>query len=121
MLRSYKGEFAIQAFNPFVLEYFKNNAPEMKRGILSALFNKHQLPSFIKRFVLSKMLLNNIAKPDFISYQHECIPNKYITKYLKKHSVPVIAWTVQTQAEADKVLANCDNIIFEGFIPQDKN
>jgi glycerophosphoryl diester phosphodiesterase len=117
ILRSYKGEYAIQAFNPFVLEYFRHHAPEIKRGILSALFKKHQLPSFIKRYVLSRMLLNNIAKPDFITYRHECLPNKFVNKYVKKHNVPVIAWTLENQAETDKVKPNCDNYIFEGFIP----
>jgi glycerophosphoryl diester phosphodiesterase len=117
LLRAYKGEYAVQSFNPFVLEYFRHHAPEMKRGILSALFRKHQLPSFIKRYVLSKMLLNNVAKPDFITYRHECLPNKYVTKYVKKYNVPVIAWTTENQAETDKVKPNCDNFIFEGFIP----
>jgi glycerophosphoryl diester phosphodiesterase len=112
LLRSYKGDYAVQAFNPFVLEYFRHHAPEMKRGILSALFKKHQLPSFIKRYVLSRMLLNNIAKPDFITYRHECLPNKYVNKYVNKHNVPVIAWTLENQAETDKVKPNCDNVIF---------
>ncbi|MBO5223239.1 MAG: glycerophosphodiester phosphodiesterase [Clostridia bacterium] len=120
LLRAYKGEYAVQAFNPFVLEYFRHHAPEIKRGILSALFRKHQLPSFVKRFVLSKMLLNNIAKPDFITYRHECLPNKYVTKYVKKHNVPVLAWTTENQEETDKVLPHCDNFIFEGFIPNEK-
>ncbi len=120
LLRAYKGEYAIQAFNPFVLEYFRHHAPEIKRGILSALFRKHQLPSFIKRFALSKMLLNGIAKPDFITYRHECLPNKYVNKYVKKHNVPVIAWTLENQEETDKVIPNCDNYIFENFIPNAK-
>ncbi|MBE5733048.1 MAG: glycerophosphodiester phosphodiesterase [Clostridiales bacterium] len=120
LLRSYKGEYAIQAFNPFVLEYFRHHAPQIKRGILSALFKKHQLPSFIKRYVLSRMLLNNIAKPDFITYRHECLPNKYVNKYVKKYNAPVIAWTTENQAETDKVLPHCDNYIFENFIPQEK-
>lgn len=118
MLRSYKGEYAVQTFNPFVLEYFRHNAPDIKRGILSALFKKQQLPSFVKRFLLSKMLLNGIAKPDFITYQHECLPNKYVNKYVKKHNVPVLAWTVENQADADKALSKCNNVIFEGFIPK---
>ena len=121
LLRAYKGEYAVEAFNPFAIEYFKNHAPEIKRGILSDFFGTQQIASFFRRFALKRMYLNGIAKPDFIAYQHEHIPNKYITKYLKKHPITVIAWTVQNQAEADKVLQHCDNVIFEGFIPQNKN
>lgn len=32
LLSAYKGEFAVQAFNPYSLEFFKNNAPQIQRG-----------------------------------------------------------------------------------------
>lgn len=38
LLNSYKGEFAVQAFNPYSLEFFKKNAPQIQRGQLSCFF-----------------------------------------------------------------------------------
>ena len=31
-LSEYKGEYAIESFNPYSLEWFKNNAPKIKNA-----------------------------------------------------------------------------------------
>lgn len=115
-LRNYNGEFAIQSFNPYTLEYFKNNAPHIIRGQLSCFFDKNELKGAIKRSALKKLKLNKIAKPDFISYRFTDLPNKYV----EKTGLPVLAWTIQNNADMEKIIPFCDNIIFENFIPSFK-
>ena len=68
ILKNYKGQFAIMSFNPYVLSWFKENAPEILRGQLSAYFKKDKL-SLVKKVVLKKMLLNKVAQPNFIAYE----------------------------------------------------
>ena len=114
ILKNYKGEYAVQSFNPYVLEYFYKHAPEILRGQLAGYLNENKL-SFIKKYALKRMLLNKkISHPDFISYEAKHLPNRFIRKY--KH-LPLLAWTVQSQVEYLRVVKYCDNVIFENFEP----
>ena len=115
MLKNYNGEYAVQSFNPYVLEYFYKHAPEIKRGQLAGYFKKDKL-TFFKKFALKRMLLNKkISHPDFISYESKHLPNRFVKKY---NDLPLLAWTVKNQSEYMKVVKYCDNIIFEGFEPK---
>lgn len=115
LLKDYNGDFAIQSFNPYSLEWFKNNAPKIWRGQLSSYFKDINLP-FTKKFALKRMLLNKkVSCPDFISYNVENLPNFYVNRFKK---LPLLAWVVRSQTEYMKAVKHCDNIIFEGFEPK---
>ena len=65
-LKKYKGEYAIQSFNPYVVGWFAENAPEILRGQLSSYFKDLKM-SFYKKFALKRMMLNKkVSKPNFI-------------------------------------------------------
>lgn len=112
LLKEYTGEFAIQSFNPFSLQWFKENAPNILRGQLSSFFKNEDL-SFIKKTLLKKLRLNKISSPHFISYNADNLPNRYCNKC----NLPILAWTVRSQEEYMKVVKFVDNIIFEDFEP----
>lgn len=115
LLKNYKGQFAIEAFNPYVLQYFAKHAPEFLRGQLAGYLKNEKLP-FIQKFVLKRMLLNkHISKPDFIAYEGKYLPNRFVRKYKK---LPLLAWTVRNQEEYLRVVKYCDNVIFEDFEPK---
>lgn len=115
ILKDYTGEYAIQSFNPYVLEWFKKNAPQIARGQLAGYFKGEKL-SFIKKFALKRMLLNKkISCPDFISYDARNVPNRFVKKYKK---LPLLVWCVRSQDEYLKKVKYCDNIIFENFEPK---
>lgn len=115
IIKDYKGEFAIQSFNPFTLEWFKKNAPQIIRGQLASYF-KHENLSFFKKLFLKKMSFNKkISEPHFISYEAKTLPNRYVKKY---KNLPLLAWTVRSQEEYIKILPYCDNIIYENFEPK---
>ena len=108
-LKSYKGEFALQSFNPLYIKKVKKLAPSFIRGILGRHDAKNK--SAFTRLIVKKMLLNFLIKPDFISYSYKGIP-----KYTKKSKkIPVIAWTV-TSAEIISITA--PNSI---YVPHNKN
>lgn len=114
LLKNYKGQYAVQSFNPYVLEYFYKHAPEILRGQLAGYLNENKL-SFIKKYALKRMLLNKkISHPDFISYEAKHLPNRFVRKY---KNLPLLAWTVQSQVEYLRVVKYCDNVIFENFEP----
>ncbi len=112
-LKSYKGEFAIQSFNPLYINKVKKLAPEFIRGILADTFNLDK--SRLVRYIVRKMPLNFICKPDFLSLNYKSLPLKF--KRTKKY--PKLAWTVTSQEIADNVKPYADNIIFEDFIPNE--
>lgn len=115
LLKDYKGEYAVQSFNPFSMQWFYNNAPEVLRGQLSSYFKGEKL-SFFKKFALKRMLLNKkISHPNFISYDHKNIPNRFVKKY---KNIPLIVWVITKQEDYLRVVKHCDNIIFENFEPK---
>ncbi len=115
LLKDYKGEYAVESFNPYVLEWFKKNAPQVIRGQLSGSFIGENL-SFIKKFALKRMMLNKcVSEPHFIVYESRALPNRFVKKY--KH-LPLLAWDVTSQKEYNRVVKHCDNIIFDNFIPK---
>lgn len=117
LLSKYKGEYAVQSFNPYSLEWFKLHAPHVKRGQLSCFYNKNDNPElgFFKRYALKRMLLNNkVSEPHFISYKASNVPNKYVKKF---NDLPLLVWVIKNVNQYNKVKKYCDNIIFEDFAP----
>lgn len=112
-LKDYEGEFAIQAFNPFVLEWFKLNANEIKRGQLAGGYEESNL-KFYEKFLLSNLLLNFKSKPSFIAYNVDELP-KSIVNRLRSNGTLVLAWTVTSETDENIVKENCDNIIYERY------
>lgn len=114
-LKNYNGEYAIQSFNPYSLEWYKVNAPKVLRGQLSSYFKGSDL-GFFKKFILKRMILNRkISEPNFISYDAKNLPNRFVKHYKK---IPLIAWCIRSQSEYMRVAKHCDNIIFENFEPK---
>ena len=118
ILKGYEGNYAIQSFNPFILEWYKNNASEVVRGQLSGTFTEgsESLNSF-EKFALKNMLLNFKSKPNYRGYDLEGIPKSKLES-LRKKGVPIIVWTVKNKEDMEKAYKYSDNITFENFLPK---
>lgn len=114
-LIKYDGEYAVESFNPYTLEWFKNNAPKIKRGQLSCFFRNKDI-SGIRKFALKRMLLNKkISEPNFIVYDGADMPNKYLKKYYGV--IPVLAYTIKSEGEELRLKGFCDNFLFDSYTP----
>ena len=114
-LIKYNGEYAIISFNPYSLEWFKENAPKVKRGQLASFFRGQEIAG-VRRFALKRMLLNKkVSEPNFVIYNCEDMPNKYLKKYYGV--IPVLAFGLKNEAEELRVKGFCDNIIFDSYTP----
>ncbi|MBQ8844955.1 MAG: glycerophosphodiester phosphodiesterase [Clostridia bacterium] len=114
IMEGYKGEYAVQSFNPLALNYIKNHAPHMIRGQLAGYLKNSKL-TFFKKFLAKRMMLNKkYSEPHFISYEAKHLPNRYVKKY---KNLPLLAWTINSQDEYMHIVKHCDNIIFQNFIP----
>lgn len=111
VLREYKGEVAVQSFNPFCLAWFKKNSPEYMRGLLSSDFT-FQRYSFVKRVILKNLWFSWVGKPDFVAYEISALNEKLVSK-IRKMEAKVIGWTIDDEEKAQKAEKLCDGIIFE--------
>ena len=114
LLTNYKGEYAIQSFNPYVLLWLKKHHPNIIRGQLSYSYNNKKINKLTK-IILKNMLLNKLTTPHFISYKYNELPISKIKKY-QKHNIKVLGWTITKKEEYEKYIKNYDNLICEKFI-----
>lgn len=118
ILKPYKGEYAIQSVNPYTLEWFKCNAPAVRRGQLASFFNgdKGKDLSWSNRFKLKRLMLcAKISEPNFISYDAENLPNRFVKKY---SHLPILAWKVSDGETIDRVRNCSNNIVYDGIDPE---
>ncbi|MBQ9514271.1 MAG: glycerophosphodiester phosphodiesterase [Clostridia bacterium] len=115
LLKEYRGEYAIQSFNPLYLKTVKKEMPNALIGILSTCDKKElKKEKFLTRLIVKNMALNFLIKPDFISYYYKGLP----LKKRKTKNKKVIAWTITDEKTANAVAPYSDNIIFENFLPK---
>ena len=75
--------------------------------------------SRIQHFILQNLLLNFLAKPNYIAYNHK-YKEDFSFKICKKIFRPItVAWTIRSQEELDNSIKDFDLFIFERFTPQD--
>lgn len=118
ILDNYKGEYAVQSFNPYIVKWFKNNKPEYIRGQLSSYNMSEANVSKFQQWLLKNCLLNFITKPDFISYDVETANENFRRlKKFNKQKKAVILWTVRNAEQLLNKKFAYNNIIFEGFKP----
>lgn len=114
ILDGYRGQVAVQSFNPFIVKWFKQNTL-YPVGQLSSFFTGVPMAGW-KKAILKNLLLLKYSKADFISY--ECHDGSEFEKLQGlKGKLPILFWTVQSRTEAENFKNKCDNIIFENFLP----
>lgn len=114
VLKNYTGEYAISSANPYVLQWFKENAPDIWRGIKSCKYTDKFFGS-IRAKKLTKLKFNKMCEPDFILYNACDLPNKYVRKY---SVLPIVAYDVKNEHDYLNVVKYCDNVVSDGFIPE---
>lgn len=96
ILDNYKGEFAIQSMNPFVIDWFYKNRKDYVIGLI--VFNDLNY-KIVKKYT---------KKIDFISVYKKQLPFK-ISKL-------VLGWTIRNEKEYKKYKDLSDNLICENIL-----
>lgn len=119
MLKGYAGHYCVESFNPFIIRWFKKNAPEVIRGTLSCAYEQAPWSKF-KKSLLADLKLCKWNGSQFIAYDAETIAgNKAVKKFGKK--IPIICWTIKSQAQYEQLHDCFDNMIFDSFVPERKD
>lgn len=119
LLRGYNGVYCVESFTPFILGWFRKNAPGILRGQLSAPSQefKGQIP-FIQRFCLGNLLSNCIARPHFVSYFRE--KRSLTVKLCEAMGAMKFVWTVRGKDDYKHFESINDAVIFEMYKPKIK-
>lgn len=111
LLDNYKGDFAIQSFNPISVLWFKKNRNNYIRGLLSSDFRHDKNISNLRKNMAKTLLADIILKTDFISFDINALPNKYVEN--KRNKKLILGWTVRNKKDYDGSKKYCDNLICE--------
>lgn len=119
-MRSYRGPYCVESFNPLLLRWYKKHAPQVVRGQLVSGHGKGKSESVgmaVLRFCHAHLLANFLSRPDFVSYDHQTDRN-FTFRLVRSVFRPILAaWTVRSQEELQRLDAFYDGLIFEGFTP----
>jgi len=119
-LMTYKGRFCVESFSPFLVEWFRNNHPEIIRGQLSCNFMKDEKMKFFERFSMTHLLVNYVSKPDFVAYDHRDI-GMFGFRLCKLLYRPLfVAWTAKGTKEQEKAWKSFDSVIFERLSEEER-
>ena len=114
-LKNYEGNYCIESFNPFIVRWYKVHAPNVIRGQLSCDYEGAPFSKF-KKWILRELKLCKWNGSQFIAYDAETIRNnKAVKRFGKK--IPIICWTIKSQAQHDELRDCYDNMIFDSFTP----
>ena len=118
-LKTYRGPYGIESFDPRCLLWLKRNRPEIIRGQLSQNFLKN--PSGqgkIVDFILTFLLGNLMTRPDFVAYKFEDRKNLSNLLCLYLWRMQGASWTITKQEDLEICAAESLLPIFEQFEPQ---
>lgn len=113
LLCKYSGEYCIESFNPFIVRWFKKNAPEVIRGQLANPpkdYNGEVGP--LTAVILGNCLLNFLARPQFIAYK--ITPKPFTVRLCEALGAMKVAWTSHDWVN-EKFY---DAVIFEYYKPK---
>jgi glycerophosphoryl diester phosphodiesterase len=114
-LDAYDGSFAVQSFNPRTVAWFRQNRPAWTRGQLYGR-RRPGLMEGLKGALLDRLPTNLYSRPHFVGVHHESVTASP-TSGDGSSDLPLLAWTVRTRTQLDRVAARVDNVIFEGIRP----
>jgi glycerophosphoryl diester phosphodiesterase len=113
LLSSYHGLHAVQSFHPGTVRYWREHAADTPRGLLSGDFRDEKIDEETRKRLRNMESIDE-CEPDFIGYDIRLLPRDVVTRQ-RAAGRRVLGWTARELLDAERALAYCDNVIFEGF------
>ena len=117
MLRAYDGPYCVESFDPFIVRWFRRNAPDVVRGQLSEQM-RHSRPALglWKSLLLSRTCSNFATRPHFIAYRVGVRP--WPVRLANALGALYVVWTARPDNGEQRAWERaCDAIIFEHYRP----
>lgn len=107
VLKSYPGPAALMSFDPWPVAALRELAPASPRGLVASreMRTAASIPALAT------------ARPQFIAYAVVDLPAAVPWAARRWAGLPLLTWTVRTDAERRRAARFADQMIFEGFRP----
>jgi glycerophosphoryl diester phosphodiesterase len=118
-LAGYRGPFALMSFDSALVAGLAERAPDIVRGIVADRLagpSWGALP-YGQRLALRELAHLTMSRPQFLSFDVAGLPSAASRRF-HEAGLPVLSWTVRSEAEARRARRYCDQITFEGFLPR---
>lgn len=110
LLPGHAGPVAVQSFDPALVGWFADHAPDIRRGLIAyqrpSLGHKSVEPVFRPEFL-------DESRPDFLAWHVKSLP---VAPRIAR-GLPVLTWTVRSPRDRQVAARHAANIIFEGWMP----
>lgn len=117
-LEGYKGDTVIESFSPDLLSFTREAGYKGEIGCLVMNGFAHTDEDFklsrFQVFALTHMIHWPKTRFTFISCLHTNLDLPMV-RFWRALGMPVSAWTIRSQADADTALRHADQIVFEGY------
>ncbi|WP_179380870.1 glycerophosphodiester phosphodiesterase family protein [Jannaschia marina] len=117
-LDGYAGDVAVMSFNPHSVACFRDRAPHLPRGLVTARFDAKHWPGLPEA---TRARLRGI--PDFeplgcsfISHQGNALDMARVLE-LKAAGAAILCWTIRTREQERIVRQIADAVTFESYLP----
>ncbi len=120
ILADYSGPFVVKSFDPDIVAYLRQHAPNITRGFIGELEYASKSDSFLspeQKHRMANLLHFSETQPQFLSWRVKDLPcaSAYLARLLGQ--IPVMTWTVRNPEDRARAEKHADQMVFEGFIP----
>ena len=91
-------QYCVESFNPFLVAAYGKRAPHVMRGILVSKFRRDGTRGGFVAFLLQRLLLNFLCRPDFIAARWP-YGGYYPYKLCRLLGAVTFAWTIREKSE----------------------
>jgi glycerophosphoryl diester phosphodiesterase len=120
ILKPYTGRVAVMSFDPQCIAAFRRISPSLPRGLISESFADKDYWSELsagQRFAMRHLLTAAIARPNFIAYDIRALPAWAPAIARSLFGLPLLTWTVRSEAEMLRAPRYAEAMIFERVVP----
>jgi len=117
LLSTYKGPVAVMSFNPNSINAYRFFAGECSIGLVTDSFDELVWPNIRKKDLVKLRNIESFDRisADFISHDFNDFNSPAVAKFRKK-KVPILSWTIKSEADEAVARQFSDNITFEGYM-----
>jgi glycerophosphoryl diester phosphodiesterase len=112
LLAAHAGPVAAMSFNPAAVAAVGAAAPGLPLGLVAG--HAAEFEGAPRAEALARLAEFETSGAAFVSYHWRSLPTPE-TAALRGRGVPVLSWTIRSEAEESAARAHSDNITFEGY------
>ena len=120
-VRGYSGPLVLKSFDPEMIIALRKEGVTQPLGIVAMGEYEHEeyaLLTAAQKHAMANLLHFDLTRPDFLSWHHKDLPSAAPFLCRSQLGLPVMSWTIRSQADAARAAPHIDQIVFEGFRPR---